>query len=1208
MVDISIAPKNDHIIENVNLPCQSHIENFEERPVDKNNVSQNLYKDFKIKMCSLNLAGWTSNNAELKKEIIMKCEGEIICVQETHLTKGDVIDIEGYKFFSHPRKVQHKKAPHNFGGVGIFVKNCLFENFVICVVDMSLEGFLLLSLTHKVTERQYLVGSCYLPPENSPYGRDSVSFFSHILSFIYLFEDSDGFWLLGDFNSRIGNLKDFNPGTDDIPDRVVIDSTSNQHGKSFIEFLIEANMCVLNGRGNQSKDNFTFVKRGRSTVDYIVTKHENLASTSLFEVVNMSDFILSFDLVEYIGEHSKPPDHSLLSCEIRVDDILCENVDVEVSNVHIQNRKRIYKMKEKPENVFVSDIAQLAIENMINSILLMRETQVDLNMTYNNLITEIIDEMNREIPYIDVCSSSKKRYKVNKPFWNEELRELWKVMNLKEKDFRKQAKQKSILKQTVYLEFKAARVLFDKRLRYHERKYNRGNMIKIEEACTNNPRNFWDYVKNLGPQKKKLIPVEVIDNDGIVVSDTTVVLERWKSDFEKLYNCNQNCFDDDFKREKVLLKESWERAMLDPLYIENKILNKNFSIMEVKHMVLKAKNKKAVGLDKVPNEMFKNDPMISVLLEFFQACFDSSLIPDLWRQSLIFPIPKDPKKDKRIPLNYRGISLLSTISKLYTAILNKRILDFAELSGVLADEQNGFRPNRNCIDHIFSLTSIIRNRKNQGQSTFCCFIDYQKAFDYVDRDLLLYKLQLYQINGKIYHAISGLYTNTSACVLLNQYITPWFHTNSGVRQGDSLSPTLFALYINDLISEINDLKKGIVIDTDMVTALLYADDLVIMSDNEVDLNCILDIVNKWCIKWRVLINQDKSKVVHFRPKRLNRTEVEFTLGSNILEVVSEYKYLGIFLNEYLLYEYTADILSKSATRALGSVINKFRSLKNMGFKTYTKLFNACVVPVIDYSSEIWGFKPFECSEKVQINALRFFFGVHKFAAHHALYGDSGWFPGVVNRNCNMIRYWNRMLNMDDDRLTKKIFNHDLKLNSFNWCSEICKLLEKCNMKSAFTNREVCDIRLIRDRLECIAKTEWVENQIKYPKLRTYTKFKTTFGTEMYLDISLNRKERSILSQFRFGILPIRIESGRFVGERPEERICIYCQNNSIEDEIHLLFECEQYKDIRNSILGFEILEGDQISKMVTLLTWKSRKTATFLLMALERRKSITYND
>ncbi len=99
-----------------------------------------------------------------------------------------------------------------------------------------------------------------------------------------------------------------------------------------------------------------------------------------------------------------------------------------------------------------------------------------------------------------------------------------------------------------------------------------------------------------------------------------------------------------------------------------------------------------------------------------------------------------------------------------------------------------------------------------------------------------------------------------------------------------------------------------------------------------------------------------------------------------------------------------------------------------------------------------------------------------------------------------------------------------------------------------------------------------------------------------------------MSQFRFGILRIRIESGRFVGERPEKSICIYCQNNSIEDELHLLFQCEQYKDIRNSILGFEILEVDQISKMVTLMTGKSRKTATPLLMALERRKRITYND
>ena len=671
-----------------------------------------------------------------------------------------------------------------------------------------------------------------------------------------------------------------------------------------------------------------------------------------------------------------------------------------------------------------------------------------------------------------------------------------------------------------------------------------------------------------------------------------------------MYNINADCFDDNFKRSKIDLKETWERTMLDPLYEENVTLNQDFSISEVRNVIKRAKKKKAVGIDRIPNELLKQDPIAQVLTGFFQTCFETGLIPDIWRQALIHPIPKDPKKDKKVPLNYRGISLLSTVSKLYTSLLNKRILDYEELSGNLADEQNGFRPNRNCCDHIFSLTSIIRNRKNAGLSTFCCFVDYQKAFDFIDRDLLLYKLQLYQINGKIYNAISGLYTNTSACVLLNQFVTPWFDTTSGVRQGDSLSPTLFALYINDLVDEINSLDKGISIDSRKISLLLYADDLVVLTSCEEDLNIMLNTINNWCKKWRVLVNREKSKVVHFRPKRIDRTESNFYLGNDTLEVVTEYKYLGVYLNEFLLYENTADTLSKSATRALGSVLNKFRSLKNMGFQSYTKLFDACVTPVLDYASEVWGFKDYNSSERVKINALRYFFGVHKFAAHQALYGDSGWIPGYIDRRCNMVRLWNRLVNMDESRLTKMVFNYDKSLKKHNWSSEVHEILKTCDMEEKFVQNEVCDIRLVKSRLVNIFKTGWPEGIANLPKLRTYALFKQEHGTEKYLNFDLNRRERSILAQFRFGILPLRVETGRFTGERLEDRKCIFCTEETVEDEFHILLKCDQYNKIREKTLGFVNLNVNINESVLDLMDKGIRKITSFLIETMQKRQEI----
>ena len=169
---------------------------------------------------------------------------------------------------------------------------------------------------------------------------------------------------------------------------------------------------------------------------------------------------------------------------------------------------------------------------------------------------------------------------------------------------------------------------------------------------------------------------------------------------------------------------------------------------------------------------------------------------------------------------------MSCISEIYTSIINKRISGFAEKAGVCVEEQIGFRSNRSCLDNLFSLTSIIRNVRTEGKSIFTAFIDMQKAFDWLDGDLLLYKLLNYGINGQMYNAVKQFYSQTTSTIRLNGLYTPWFGVNSGVRQGDSLPPALFNFYISDLIVHLNSHISGIDINGINVSSLLYADDLV----------------------------------------------------------------------------------------------------------------------------------------------------------------------------------------------------------------------------------------------------------------------------------------------------------------------------------------------------------------------------------------------
>ena len=328
-------------------------------------------------------------------------------------------------------------------------------------------------------------------------------------------------------------------------------------------------------------------------------------------------------------------------------------------------------------------------------------------------------------------------------------------------------------------------------------------------------------------------------------------------------------------------------------------LNRPISLDEIRFFVRKLKNRKATGLDRIPNEVLKNNNVMVILHNLFDKFFMSGFLPSVWLRAIINPIPKSASKDPHIPLNYRGISILSCVGKVFSGIINTRVVKYCEENNVFEDEQNGFRKNRSCEDHIFVLTSIIRNRLTMGKDTFCAFVDMQKAFDWVDRDLLFYKLLKYNIRGNIYKCIKALYSHPLARVKVNNNVTEWFEINSGVRQGDSLSPSLFGLFINDLISEIKDLNIGIKIKDELVSILAFADDNMILVDNEEDLQKMLKHVELWCAKWRLKVNTDKTNIVHFRKKNTRITRFNFYFDGIVLNIVDRYKYLGTMLQEHL---------------------------------------------------------------------------------------------------------------------------------------------------------------------------------------------------------------------------------------------------------------------------------------------------------------------
>ena len=703
--------------------------------------------------------------------------------------------------------------------------------------------------------------------------------------------------------------------------------------------------------------------------------------------------------------------------------------------------------------------------------------------------------------------------------------------------------------------------------------------------------------------------MEVYNENNEIIYDHAVVLDKWRKEFEGLYNPQGGNVNENFL--KYIKDENlmFENVMLDPLFDSSNVLNSDFTFEEVEQATFKSKNKKAVGIDKLPNEILKNHHIIVVMKELFQLCFDTSKIPSEWLKAIILPIPKNSENDPRIPLNYRGLSLLSCVSKIFTSLLNNRITKFLNVNEILVDEQNGFRKSRSCTDHVFALHAITQLRQNENKSTFVTFIDFSKAFDCVNRDMLFNKLLTYGIDGKMYFIIKSLYRNTDACVKVNSLFTEWFRTLFGVRQGDSLSPTLFSIFINDLAQGLKELGVGVHIDNSTIPVLLYADDVAIISENEHDMQLMLNYIEDWCKTWGMKINMAKSKMMHIRKKGTACSPFKFKLGPNYVEYTQKYKYLGVILDEFLDFSGHTDAMTSSGLRALGTLISKYKKMNGMGYETYTKCYNTCVCPVIDYGSEVWGYIKCPKIDTVQNKALRVYLGVHRYAANGAINGDMAWVPSESRRKINMIRYWNRMVQMDNNRLTKKVFLYEV-LKKGKWAKYLEKIFDELGETNAFVDQSVLVVNDCGNVIAEHHERNWAKLVQQKPKLRLHASVKPSYQVEQYVLFNLEKHQRSVLAQLRCGILPLEVELGRFKNVKLEERLCKLCQLNKVEDELHFLFHCPAYEHERdtfyNSLHIVNFMDISDKTKICILFEKYIRNFAKFVCTLLDTRQTKLY--
>ncbi len=268
------------------------------------------------------------------------------------------------------------------------------------------------------------------------------------------------------------------------------------------------------------------------------------------------------------------------------------------------------------------------------------------------------------------------------------------------------------------------------------------------------------------------------------------------------------------------------------------------------------------------------------------------------------------------------------------------------------------------------------------------------------------------------------------------------------------------------------------------------------------------------------VDTEKTNVVHFRKIIRSKTIFEFMFDNTVLNIVDRYKYLSTILNEHLHFSVTSSVPSGAAGRTLGAVISKFKWLKNVGFNTFDKMYHTSVVPIIDFG---WGNKHYGDGDKIQFRAIRYF---HGYIPLLALEGDMGCMSCQTRHHINMIRLWNKFINIEESRITKRVFNLDYQVCK-NWSLELKDILYSASLNQIYDNNIICNI----DAAKCICvnlrNADWKNWLPTKPKLRTNVKFKETIETGSYIKYCMLRRRRSLLAQLRLGILPLHLETGRF---------------------------------------------------------------------------------
>jgi RNAse (barnase) inhibitor barstar len=465
--------------------------------------------------------------------------------------------------------------------------------------------------------------------------------------------------------------------------------------------------------------------------------------------------------------------------------------------------------------------------------------------------------------------------------------------------------------------------------RKKKRTWENSRLEIIENSYKNNVRLFFEKaneIKNGFKAKATIIK----DEEGLLITDKKKAANEFKNMFEKMLN----------QPTQVDVEENLstvEQRLDEP------------TVEEVERAVGMLKNGKAPGEDSIVAELLKEGgkELMAQLKRLVDNVWKQEEIPTTWHMSVLCPVHK--KGDAMICQNYRGISLLNTCYKIVSNIILNRIKPYTR--EIIGEYQSGFMPGKSTVDQIHTIKQIVEKSHEFDIDVHLLFVDFKQAYDSVNRYRLWKAMTQLGIPTKLVRLVKACVQKSKCKVKFNGELSEDFSVETGLRQGDALSPTLFNIALESVVREVLDDVTGLRIgEGHQITLAAYADDIIIIGETEEDLKWSAEKLISKGKEIGLQVNEEKTK--YLIVSRREQVQNSLVVGGFTFERVSNFKYLGVDVNQQANSHEEIKRRITAGNKSYFALVPVFKS-RLISKNTKIRLYKVLIRPIVLYACGAW---------------------------------------------------------------------------------------------------------------------------------------------------------------------------------------------------------------------------------------------------------------